>query len=527
VGGQVGQARHAGAQEEPYAQMTVRTDRRFFLAGGAAACLPWFGSTAVRAAEPFSFERLSERAAALARTPYQPRPAPPASVAAIDFNEHWRIRYRRERALFAGSAYPVSFFALNKYAATPVRIFQVRNGSATPFAYSPGLFEMPADSLGRKLPEDAGFAGFRVHRGTAATDWAAFLGASYFRAVGASGQYGLSARGVAVDTGVAGPEEFPDFVEFYLEPAEDPGAPLGLYALLDGPSVTGAYAFELAWDAGTLMDVEARLFLRRDIERLGIAPITSMYWYSERDRLRGLDWRPEVHDSDGLALWTGAGERIWRPLNNPDGAVLSSFLDRDPRGYALEQRDRDIANYLDGVNYQLRPSLWVEPLEPWGEGSVQLFEFHTDLEVVDNIAAFWNPAAPALQGAEMTFRYRLHWTEDEAFPADIGRVVSTRAGSGGDAGDPPTPGVVKYVVTFAGGRLSGLASAAPVEPRVAVSAGRLEKVTAGLLVGTGQWLLYLDYRPPPDEPAELRAFLEFDGEPLTETWMFQHRPEAF
>lgn len=498
------------------------------MAGAAAAALPLFVPLAGAAGETaaaFSFDWLTERAAALARQDYRPR-QPVEAALRIGYNDHWQIRYRRERSLFAGGpGYPVSFFALNKYAAKPVRVFALEEGRARPFAYSPDLFSMPADSVARDLPPEAGFAGFRIHEHVAETDWAAFQGASYFRAVGGAGQYGLSARGLAVDTGSPAGEEFPEFTEFYIAPAAEPGAPLRVYALLDGPSVAGAYAFSLERGEGVLMEVEARLFLRADIARLGVAPLTSMYWYSERDRRKGLDWRPEVHDSDGLALWTGAGERVWRPLNNPQGAVLSSFVDRDPRGFGLQQRDRDIDHYLDGAAYHLRPSLWVEPLHAWGEGSVQLFEFHTDLEVTDNVAAFWNPVAPARRGAEMDYRYRLHWLDDEPFVPSVGRVTSTRMGSGGLPGEPPKPGVVKYVVEFEGDRLEGLDPHSEIEAEVGASAGSIETLEVHPLVGTGRWRAFIDFRPPAEEPAELRAYLALDGEPLTETWLFQHRPE--
>ena len=146
------------------------------------------------------------------------------------------------------------------------------------------------------------------------------------------------------------------------------------------------------------MDIEKHLFLRADIERLGIAPLTSMFWYAEYGRERIADWRPEVHDSDGLAIWNGAGERIWRPLNNPTRVFHTSYLDHNPKGYGLLQRDRVFDHYLDGVGYDRRPSTWVEPIGDWGKGVVQLVEIPTDDEIHDNIGAYWLPEQPARAG---------------------------------------------------------------------------------------------------------------------------------
>ena len=233
-------------------------------------------------------------------------------------------------------------------------------------------------------------------------------------------------------------EEFPYFISFWLEPASDPKA-LMIYALLDGPSISGAYRILASSQGRVVMDIEAVLFPRTAIPRLGIAPMTSMFWYSETNHMQSRDWRPEIHDSDGLAMWTGTGERIWRPLNNPPFVQTSSFFDKNPKGFGLLQRDRNFENYQDtGTFYDRRPSLWVEPLEPWGEGAMQLVEIPSDYEIDDNIVAYWVPQAPVLAGSTWTFKYRLHWVADEPYPANLGRVIATRLGRGGVVGIRPS-----------------------------------------------------------------------------------------
>ena len=485
--------------------------------------------------EPHAFELLIERARALARAPFVPpeRPAPDL-VQAIDYERHGQIRFRPERALWAEGPgrLPVSFFPLGRLFPHPVAIHRVEDGRARRVLYDPEDYESPADHPWRAIGPAGGHAGFRVHEPRSRPDWPrqdwlAFLGASYFRAIGELGQYGLSARAVAVDTAEPGGEEFPAFTSFWLHPALRVEEPLVIEALLDGPSLTGAFRF-LAWrGAGVEMEVEAFLFFRRTVARLGIAPLTSMFWYAEYGESRWLDWRPEVHDSDGLAIWTGAGERIWRPLNNPETVVVSSFLDRDPRGFGLLQRDRNVEHYLDGVRFERRPSAWVEPLEPWGPGAVQLVEIPTDHEIHDNIVAMWVPAEPPPAGGEGRWRYRLFWlAEDPYAPRGLATVAATRIGRGHEPGAPRALDIFRIVVEFEGRALDALPEGTLPEPVVSASRGRLLRVVAEPVPGTRRLRILFDLHAPGGEPVELRAWLRLAERALSETWLWQLRPGA-
>lgn len=486
-------------------------------------------------ASPFSFEALVVRARDMAAGAYVPPPRPmPEVVERIDYDAHGRIRFRADAAPYADGkgAYPVTFFHLGRYFGRPVKIFLVDGGQAREFEYSPTLFDMPVDSPARELPYATGFAGFRFQESSGAQDWRtqdwlAFLGASYFRAIGGLGQYGLSARGVLIDAAVDGPEEFPDFREFYIEQSTDPAAPVIVHALLDGPSVSGAFRFSiirgLDRSKGVVMDIDAQLFMRRDVRRLGLIPLTSMFWYGEYGRERVRDWRPEVHDSDGLAIWTGAGERIWRPLNNPPSTRVSAFLDENPRGFGLLQRDRDFGNYLDGVMYDRRPSLWVEPLRPLGAGAVELLEIPTDDEIHDNIGAFWVPRAAARAGDSYDLSYRLHWVHDEPFPAtNVAQTIATRMGRGGDPGTARPQNVYRITVEF---DRPSVMTQIPygVFPKVVVSttAGRIGRSFAEPVPNGNVWRAAFDLEIAADQIAELRLYLELDGKPLTETWLQQ------
>ncbi len=484
-------------------------------------------------AKAFSFEALTGRAAALAKTPYVPPPkALPSVVEKIDYEAWGNIRYRPEAALFAEGPgiFPATFFHVGQFFQKSVKMHVVEQGQAREILYSPSYFTMPADSIARQLPENTGFAGFRLQEAKTrddwrTQDWLAYLGASYFRAIGALNQYGLSARGVTIDSAEPIPEEFPDFTEFYIEAAQQPTEPVVIYALLDGPSISGAYRFSVRRTEGVIQDIDAALFMRKGVERLGLAPLTSMYWFSESEKRRLEDWRPEVHDSDGLAIWTGSGERLWRPLINQPFAVTSSFVDKSPKGFGLLQRDRAFENYLDGVNYERRPSLWVEPLDDWGPGAVQLVELPTDDEIHDNIGAYWRPAEPAKAGSAYRLRYRLHWLGDEPYPAKVARCVATRIGRGGQPGKPRPQGVYKFSVEFAGEALDPLwGDTVKAEPVITASQGAISGAFMEPIPGTRRWRAIFDLTPQITDPVELRLYIRGNGDAMTETWLYQFRP---
>ena len=402
----------------------------------------------------FTFALLQSRARDMAGKPYAPPPRPmPEVLQKIDYEAHGKIRFKPDMAVFADGpgAFPVTFFHLGQYFQKSVRMHVVDGDKAREILYDVDLFDMPADSVARQLPANAGFAGFRFQEnrdnstigreGKALdwkkNDWVAFLGASYFRAIGDLFQYGLSARGIAIDPAVHNaPEEFPDFTHVFIETPKEGSDSVTLYTLLDGPSVTGAFKFVMSRAKGVVMEIEKHLTLRKPVQRFGIAPLTSMYWYSETAKQTAVDWRPEVHNSDGLALLTGAGERIWRPLNNPPRTTVSSFADTSPRGFGLMQRDRVVANYLDGVAYERRPSLWIEPVGNWGRGAVQLIEIPTDDEIHDNIVALWQPDTMPKPGETREIRLPSVLAERCAAAGPAGALCGDTAGQWRTARQP-------------------------------------------------------------------------------------------
>ncbi len=508
---------------------------------GLAACgvlpvLPVYPATAQDRVlvddQPFSPEWLQETARRLAQESYvPPTDARPSWLAAMDYDDYQALNnFRVDHSLWAGGELPfqVRFFHLGLYFHYPVSLYEVVNGIARPIAFSPDLFKY-GPRVKDRIPAqvgDLGFAGFRVN---SHTDWDrdvfSFLGASYFRAVGASKQYGLSARGLAIDTGMERPEEFPAFRRFWLERPTADAVALTLYALLDSPSITGAYRFVITPGDTTMMQVETQLFPRRRIERLGIAPMTSMFQCGENDRRVADDYRPEIHDSDGLALWTGTGEWIWRPLIDPHYVRVNSFLDSNPRGFGLLQRDREFDHYQDdGAFYNKRPSLWVEPLGNWGKGLVQLIEIPTADETSDNIVAFWNPAQAIESGQELRFDYRLHWDAQPPVRPTVAEVVATRLGVGGMPGQKKVESMRKFVIDFQGGRLDQLPKNAKLEAVVIASRGEVREVAIRPILESDRWRCHFDLVASGSEPVDLRCYLRDAEGALSETWLYQWSP---
>jgi periplasmic glucans biosynthesis protein len=478
--------------------------------------------------EPFSAAMVRDRARALAAEAFGGDQALPEALAALEHEQYQSIRFRPEMALWHGLDFDVEaqFFHLGTRFRTPVHIYEVAEGVAREVLYQSQLFDF-GDDLVLDLPKDLGFAGFRLHyplnRPDSLDELAVFLGASYFRALGRNQRYGISARGVAIDTGLPKAEEFPAFRRFWLERPGPEGDQLVLHALLDGPSLAGAYVFRLRPGKTTEMDVEASLFAREAVELLGIAPLTSMFLFGPNDQQDVDDVRPSVHDSEGLQIWSSSGEWSWRPLVNPEQLRLSLFSDTDLKGFGLMQRTRDFAGYQDlEARYDLRPSLWVEPLAPWGNGHVRLIEIPSPQEVYDNIVAFWVPKQPVEPGSEWNFQYRLHWCTEPPVRPDLGEAVATRVGGVGAVAEETDRR--KVMIDFVGGRLADIPAGVPVEAVISVVAGEVIEPIARKNGVTGGWRVLFDLRPGGDGPVELRCVLRLADQTLTETWVYQWTP---
>ena len=517
-----------------------RPDRRDVLKAAAVASLA-LGAPAALAAQlrlgpeqAFSFDALKQMARERAAKPFKPSPQLVDDLAEkLNYDEWGKIKYRTGDAVYADGPerFPVTFFHLGKFFRKPVSVYLVQGAQAREIIYDSSSFDMPADSPARAMKAGSGFAGIRIQEAKdgkldwKTNDWVAFLGASYFRAIGELRQYGLSARGIALDTWqVNREEEFPDFTKFWIGPEE--GDSVTLHALMEGPGIVGAYRFVMKRGAGVIMDIDCTLHLRRDYIRFGLAPLTSMYWFSETKKPEGVDWRPEIHDSDGLAMWTGTGERLWRPLNNPPRVMASAFGDTNPKGFGLLQRDRVFDHYGDGVFYDRRPSVWIEPKGQWGKGAVQLVEIPTDDEIHDNIVAAWVPEKPTKPGDQVDLSYRLYWLADEPFPTELARCVATRLGNGGVPGQPRPKGVRKFMVEFLGGPLATLPKGVKPEVVLWASRGTFSYIFTEAVPDDvpGHWRAQFDLTVEGADPVEMRCFLRNGEQLLSESWLYQYHP---
>jgi glucans biosynthesis protein len=485
-----------------------------------------------------------EEARARARRPWEaPDPGDAGRLATLTYGQVRAIRFRADAALWKGEApFEVQFFHPGGGFVSPVRVASVDSGGVTPVTVDLADYDVgnELDGIDLTLPTGAAPAGFRVlhpmNDASRFDEIVSFLGASYFRLLGPGQVYGLSSRGVAIDVGGPDGEEFPAFVAFWLERPAPDAESVTFYGLLDGPSLSGAYRFDLTPGApadatdgarGTVMEVDARLFARRDVPRLGVAPLTSMYLHGTFRSGGADDVRPRVHDSEGLLMETSRGEWIWRPLTNRASLQATVLRDRDPRGFGLVQRTRRFDAYLDlEAEYHRRPSQWVEPIgEDWGDGGVLLFEIPTASEFADNIVAYWAPDGGMAAGDERGWRYRLR-TFDAGLPHEpVARVVRTRIGWDGLPGeaDPPPRTRRRVVVDFEGGPLSVLGEDVVVEADVSASAGTLEDVRVLRLPGGGRRATFA-LVPDSNRPSDIRLLLRADRA-LTETWSYLWKPD--
>ena len=503
---------------------------------GASAQSPTEAASATHGARrTFGFADVRRLAQQRANRGYR---APPENLspalADLSYDQYRDIRFRPESALWHGQAmFEVQFFHRGYRNHQRVNIFEVGPTGVSAVAYSPQLFTF-GPSIKTPPPANTalGFAGFRVHYPLQTPNYkdelAAFLGASYFRVLGRNQRYGASARGLAIDTASPGGEEFPTFTDFWLVRPQPSDRVLTIYAVLDSKSVAGAYQFQIRPGAITQVEVHCELYPRRAIGKLGVAPLTSMFLFSDDGNGKRFDdFRPEVHDSDGFMTETSEERWIWRPLANPRELRVNRFMDENPRGFGLIQRQRDFARYQDAeAQYQARPSYWVQPLGTWGKGGIELVEIPSDEEIHDNIVAYWVPARATEPGRPLEFAYLLSAYLDAPQWSPGGRVIATRSGSpaNGDNRGHFAPGARRIVVEFASGELSGLDASQPVKAEASADNGEIQEVTVQRVANAGTWAVALIVAPKGKKPVDLKCFLTLYGEVLTETWVYQWAP---
>ncbi|MEP0962402.1 MAG: glucan biosynthesis protein G [Roseobacter sp.] len=472
-------------------------------------------------ATPFDAKVVRDRAKAMAETDYVARPLIPESWRNLTYDQYRKIWFDGRNALWEATDSPqrVDVFPPGLYFPQPVEINVVEAEQSQPLRFAMDVFDTTDKFPQVEIDDSLGYSGLRLRAELEQSgifqEYAVFQGASYFRGIGTGETYGLSARGLALKTADPEGEEFPDFVAFWLETPAPGSRSVVLHALLDSPSCTGAYRFDITHGETLSMQVEAEIFARQDMYHIGIGPLTSMFLFDETMRNRFSDFRPAVHDSDGLMIQNGAGETIWRPLANPKALQISAFSDNNPKGFGLMQRARAFSDFADlEALYHNRPALWVTPGENWGAGAVTLVEIPADLEIYDNIVAYWRPSTPLLAGASHKMSYRLDWAHDPAPVAAMPlRVFDTAMG------DRPEGGTV-VAIDFEG-RADVPEDLSALDIVLRSSAG---DVSDGLIQRnpeTGGPRLAFTFYPQDADLVEFRAQLRLNGEAFSEVWLYR------
>ncbi|QID19739.1 glucan biosynthesis protein G [Nitrogeniibacter mangrovi] len=479
-------------------------------------------------AAPFTFDDVVAQARDRAAKPYSAPREIPEFMQKLSYNEFRSIRFDAEQSLWrdAGARFEVQLIPAGAYYRRPVKINLVDASGAKPLPFRKDYFVSDNDALARRLPANLGFAGFKLtfplNRRSVREPVLTFAGASYFRGVGKGNVLGLAARGLAIDTGLMSGEEFPQFVEYWLERPARQAEAMRFYALLDSKRVTGAYQFSVYPGAPTRVDVTAVLFVRDRIELFGAAPLTSMFYYGENTARPVGHWRPEVHASDGLLIQNGTGEWLWNPLLNPKALHVQAFGVNGVKGFGLLQRDTRFDSYQDGeTRHDRQPSAWLTPRGDWGRGRIMLIEIPSRDAGNDNVVAFWSPPGPVTAGQRFDLDYRISFGGPEVDHNAPARAINTFVGRGEPLNGEGGGRAYRVVVDFAGDALDKLGpDTLPTADVSAQEGGEVIEQFLTYLEDAKRWRLSILARPAEGKPLALRSALSADGKPVTETWTY-------
>lgn len=510
----------------------VKPGKQGFALIGLSVALGLFSAQALA----FSLDDVAAKAKELSGQKFvAPKSNLPASFSGMKYADYQQITFNQDKAYWKDAKTPfrLNFYHEGMHYSVPVKINEVTANNVEEIKYDPSMFNFGNLQVDQAQLKDLGFAGFKVlyplNKADKHDELMTMLGASYFRVIGKNQVYGLSARGLAIDTALPSGEEFPRFTEFWVEQPQSDRRNLVIYALLDSPRATGAYRFVLTPGKDSTVDVEAKVFLRDNVNKLGIAPLTSMYLFGPNQPSAQVNYRPALHDSNGLAIYAGNGEWLWRPLNNPRRLSVSTYTIENPRGFGLLQRGHEFYKYQDlDERYDKRPSGWVEPKGDWGKGHVELVEIPTPDETNDNIVAFWTPDTLPEKGQPIDVSYRLHFTTDEPnlHTKDLAWVSQTRL-STGDVRQSnlvrQTDGSLAYIIDFEGPNLDDLPEDSQVGSQVSLDAnGELVENSVRYNPVTKGYRLTLRLKVKDQtKPVEMRANLAQGDKPLSETWTYQ------
>ena len=489
------------------------------LAAGAAGSGP-AAAQALGDPAPFDAAQLVNLARALAKKPYKPAVNDLAApFNNLPYDDYVGIRRKPEGLIWASEMLGFVIEPLHRgfLFGTPVQIYLVDNGLSQRLPYESSKYDFgrvpaPADI------KDLAFSGFRVLvpvEGESFAEVAIFQGASFYRALAKGQNFGTMARSLSVRTADPRGEEFPMIRAVWIEKPTLAAGVLVIHALIDSESLVGAYRFTLRPGEATIVDTECTLFARSEVDHFGLGGMTATYLLGAMDRRRSEDLRPGVYEVNGLQIFNGKGEWLWRPVANRDNLQTSSFLDNNPKGFGFLQRDREFDRFTDDdQHWERRPSLWIEPIGDWGEGMVQLLEIPSDSEINDNIIAYWRPKAVLAPGSETSFAYRQFWCWSPPEHSALAKVTQSRAGRGSGKRR-------RFVVEFNGELLADPQKSAEVKPSLSANPGTIASVRTFFARDRKTWRVLFEIEPASEAYSELRLVLENQGKPLSETWLYR------
>ncbi len=445
-----------------------------------------------------------------------PNTALPDPFGAMNHETYNAISHRPERQIWADDNRSLVVEPLHRGFVynTPVMISLVEDGLVRRVVYDSGRY-----TFGKLTPSaqmaDIGFSGFRIFSaGDSPREIASFQGGTFFKSLARGQNMGVVARALAIRTADGRGEEFPVFRAFWMErPAQD--GSIVIHAVADSESATAAFRFVIRSQDVTIIDTEATVFARTTLDAVGLCPMQATFLFAANKRRNIDDFRPAVHDVSGLQMLNGRGEWIWRPLNNPEQLQISSFMDENPKGFGLVQRNRDFANYHDDdARFELRPSLWIEPIGDWGQGYVQLIEIPSDSEVNDNVIAFWRPRVPLAAGSETVLAYRQFWCWTPPERPDLATAVSFRIGRGSSGRRR------KCLVEFAG-EVFGQEILPEMKLVLGASPGQITQSRLVINMARKSARVHFEIDPGSENATELRLLIESGDKPVTETWLYR------
>lgn len=517
--------------------MLKRRDLLKYAAGGAAAgVLPEFSTAAFAqgapAAEtppaspagPFDWNSVVDIARGLSKRPYKaPAADLPDAFGNLNYEQYVSIRNQPGTAIWSGDNLGYAIEPLHRgfLFTTPVQINVIEGGHVRTLAYRAtdydfGQIKAPLDT------KDIGFSGFRIlqTRQDASVEIAIFQGASFFRAVARGQNYGVTARGLAIRTADPKGEEFPVFRAFWIEQPSLATNSLVVYALLDSDSLSGAFRLTFRGGEATICDTECTLFPRVAIENIGLGAMSATFLSGSLDRRRSDDVRPNLFDVAGLQMLNGHDEWLWRPIASRETLQVSGFQDENPRGFGCLQRDRDFSKFLDDDHHwEMRPSLWIEPIGDWGPGSVNLVEIPSDSEVNQNVVVFWRPKPGLAAGSETAFAYRQYWCWAPPDRPSLATVSVSRAGR--QPGAASNSKRRRFLVEFTGDVFTDGAQAQDIVPNLSAGPGSIIAVRSFITPARKSFRVLFDVEAGSDPLLEMRLQLEQQGKPISETWLYR------